>query len=64
MKVKKFKDFVNESVTSQQEINIENFPNVMTDAMKKAFFDKGHKDGSESDDKVKTKLVSIKAIDL
>ena len=64
MKVKKFKDFVNESVNSQQEINIENFPNVMTDAMKKAFFDKGHKDGSESDDKVKTKLVSIKAKDL
>jgi hypothetical protein len=61
-----FEDFkrqkINESAVSEpQEIETSEFPNPITDAMKKIFTKKGSADGEKSDDVVKTVPVSIAA---
>jgi len=44
-----------------KEIDPKEFPNPMTDAMRKIFTQKGHMDGDEKDDVVKTKKATWKA---
>ena len=44
-----------------KEINPKEFPNPMTDAMRKIFTQKGHMDGNEKDDIVKTRPATWKA---